>query len=110
MTFAMAIVRFCGVIRISAEGRHISGQLLRSGTSVAANYRASRRARSRREFVAKLGIVIEECDEALFWLELLNNLDLGERAAREQLMREANELTAIFIVTRLRARRVPSPG
>jgi len=104
MDFAFEVIRHCGTIRSTAEGRHIAGQLLRSGSSVGANYRAVRRARSRKEFVAKLGIVIEEADETLFWLELLGKLNLGDAIGRQRLVREADELTSIFVVTRHRAR------
>ena len=62
---ALGVIRFCRAIGGYEEGRIIRSQLMRCGTSVAANYRAVRRARSRREFVAKLGIVIEELDESL---------------------------------------------
>jgi four helix bundle protein len=77
---------------------------MRCGTSVAANYRAVRRARSRREFVAKLGIVIEELDESLFWLELLADIERGDPTARASLHDEANQLLSILVVTRHRAR------
>lgn len=71
-------------------------QLLRSGTSVAANYRAVCRARLKAEFIAKIGIVVEEADEAAFWIELLSKTGIiaGERCGA--LLREANELLAIF--------------
>lgn len=74
----------------------IGNQILRSGTSVAANYRAVCRARSRAEFIAKMGIVVEEADETVFWLELL--VDTGIVAANklEELNKEANELLAMF--------------
>jgi four helix bundle protein len=71
---------------------------------VAANYRAGRRARSRREFVSKIGLVVEESDETLFWLELLVELKAGPLPELEVLLREANELTSIFVVTRHSAR------
>ena len=68
-------------------------QLLRSGTSVGANYRAAGRARSRAEFIAKIGVVVEEADETVFWLELLRE---GGIMKLQKLMQEANELAAIF--------------
>ena len=70
-TFAIDIIRLTRRMRKTDEGRAISRQLLRAGTGVGANYRAVCRARSDAEFVAKLGTVIEECDETAFWLELL---------------------------------------
>src|SRR5580698_4035183 len=69
--FALLLIRLCRTIPSSQEGRIITRQLLRSATSVAANYRAVCRARSRADFISKLGIVLEEADESLFWLELL---------------------------------------
>lgn len=105
MQFALEIVQFTRRLGGTFEARHFAGQLLRSGTSVAANYRAARRARTRREFIAKLGVVIEECDESLFWLELLGRIGVGASEPREALRKEANELTALFVVTRIRARR-----
>jgi four helix bundle protein len=75
----------------------ISKQILRSATSIAANYRAAGRARSRAEFAAKMGVVIEEADETAFWLELLADAAVMKRSRLEGLMTEANELTAIFV-------------
>ena len=80
-------------------------QLLRSGTSVAANYRAVCRARSRAEFLAKMGIVIEEADETVFWLELLTESEIVRAGQMEQLIKEANELLAIFAASAQTARR-----
>jgi four helix bundle protein len=70
-TFAVRLVRFVRTLTRTDDARVMGRQLLRSGTSVGANYRAVGRARSNAEFVAKLGLVIEECDESAFWLELL---------------------------------------
>ena len=70
-SFARRIIRLIRALPSCAESRIIGNQLLRAGTSVAANYRAVCRARSRAEFLAKLGVVIEEADESAFWLELL---------------------------------------
>jgi four helix bundle protein len=69
--FALRIVKLVGPLPRTIEGRSIAGQLMRSGTSVAANYRAACRARSKAEFIAKLGTVEEEADESAFWLELI---------------------------------------
>jgi len=71
-------------------------QLLRSGTAVAANYRAAGRARSRAEFVARIGIVVEETEEVVFWLELIGDRRLIPSARLADLREEANELLAIF--------------
>jgi four helix bundle protein len=75
-------------------------QLLRSGTSVGANYRAACRARSRAEFVAKLGVVVEEADESAFWLELLVESGTFKKEKVESLLTEAHELTALFNASR----------
>jgi four helix bundle protein len=75
-------------------------QLLRCGTSVAANYRAACRARSRAEFVAKLGIVLEEADESAFWLELLIQTGTIKKEKLDSLLHEADELTAMFSASR----------
>jgi len=76
--------------------RRIIGQLCDAATSVAANYRAACRGRSKREFAAKIGLVLEESDETMFWLECCQARNLGRDGLREGLLREANELTAIF--------------
>src|SRR5436190_7007495 len=68
--FAVDVIRLCRELPVTLDGRTVGHQLIRCGTSVAANYRASCRARSRTEFIAKLGTVEEEADESLFWLEL----------------------------------------
>ena len=94
--FAVEVIRLCRELPSSLEGRRLGQQLLDSATSVAANYRAACRARSRAEFVAKLGIVLEESDESLFWLELMIDAQLITLARAERLLKEADELTAIF--------------
>ena len=98
--FAVRIVRLCRSLPRTMEGKVISHQLLRCGTSVAANYRAVCRSRSRAEFAAKLGIVIEEADEAVFWLELLIDTGMFSRQQLQELLTEANELVAIFVSSR----------
>jgi four helix bundle protein len=95
--FAIDIVRLCRALPADWIARTLGGQLLRSGTSVAANYRAACRGRSGKEFCAKLGLVAEESDESLLWLELLVVGSPGVRGKDyEVLLREADELTAIF--------------
>jgi four helix bundle protein len=94
--FALLIIRFCRTLPNNAEGWVIGKQLLRSGTSVAANYRAAQRGRSHAEFVAKLGIVVEECDETVFWLELLATAGTANSEAIREVTKEAKELLAIF--------------
>jgi len=78
---------------------------MRSGTSVAANYRAAGRARSRAEFVAKLGIVVEEIDETVFWIELLSETEVLSQEKTRPILKEANELLAIFAASQRTARR-----
>jgi four helix bundle protein len=95
--FAIDIVRLCRALPGDWVTRTLGGQLLRSGTSVAANYRAACRGRSGKEFCAKIGLVAEESDESLLWLELLEVETPSVRGKNyEVLLREADELTAIF--------------
>lgn len=95
--FASQIVRLCRHLPGDWDVREIAKQLLRSGTSVAANYRAACRARSEREFCSKIGVVVEESDESQLWLEFLGVPELGvEQALIGPLAKEAAELTAIF--------------
>lgn len=77
--------------------RVIANQIVRSASSVGANYRAVCRARSDREFVAKMNIVLEEADETLFWLEIINEKKWMEDDEIEKIWKEGNELTAIFV-------------
>lgn len=94
--FAIRIVRLFRSLPKTAEARIIGKQLLRAGTSVAANYRAVGRARSKAEFVAKMGVVVEEADETVFWLELLVDTGIVSEAQMKELLTEGNELLAIF--------------
>ncbi|PYV19048.1 MAG: four helix bundle protein [Acidobacteria bacterium] len=102
--FALRVIKLFRALPKSEEARVLGPQLLRSGTSVAANYRALCRARSRAEFVAKLGVVIEEADETVFWMELLVEAGLMAGGRMQDLLREANELVAIFVASRKTAR------
>jgi len=79
--------------------------VLRSGTSVAANYRAVCRARSKAEFISKIGTVVEEADETVFWLELLVETNIVRANKMDDLLREANELLAIFAASQRTAKR-----
>lgn len=94
--FALRIIRLVRALPKSTEGRAIGQQVVRSGCSVGANYRAACRARSKREFVAKLGVVIEEADETAYWLELIAEAALLKPSRVKPLLAEADELTAIF--------------
>ena len=103
--FAIRIVKMFKALPKTDEARIIGKQVLRSGTSVAANYRAACRARSKAEFTAKLGVVVEEIDETVFWMELLVETEIVPTAKLNQLISEANELLAIFAASRSTARR-----
>ena len=95
--FALRVIKLFHALPRKAEAEIIGKQLLRSATSVGANYRAACRARSRADFVSKLGIVLEEMDESTFWLELIIESGLLPARRMEPIQREANELTAIFV-------------
>ena len=103
--FALRCIKLAQALSDTPLGRHIRGQLIRSSTSVAANYRAACLAQSKVGFVAKLSIVVEEVDESLFWLEIIVEQELLPKSKVEPLMQEADELTAIFIGARKTARK-----
>lgn len=94
--FALRVMKLVAALPDTAAGRVIGNQLLRCGTSVGANYRAACRGRSEAEFVAKLGVVIEEADESGFWMELLIEGNLVAEAKVKALLEESSELVAIF--------------
>lgn len=94
--FALAVIRLFRSLPAGGEARVLGHQLLRSATSVAANYRAMRRARSRAEFVAKLGVVVEEADESLFWIELLADAEVVPASRVALIQDEANQLLRIL--------------
>ncbi|HVY67707.1 MAG TPA: four helix bundle protein [Patescibacteria group bacterium] len=93
----MRVVKLVRALPENREGRVIGHQLLRSGTAVAANYRAACRARSRADFISKIGIVIEEADESVFWMELIIELSLLKEPQVKNLLQEGNEILAIMI-------------
>jgi four helix bundle protein len=94
--FAVAVFGLASVVRERPGGRRPADQLLDCATSVGANYRASARARSRDEFIAKLGIANEEADEVVYWLEFFRSTGLGDPAQVEELLAEGKELPAIL--------------
>ena len=98
--FGLRVMKLVGALPNDSVGRAIGSQLIRSGTSVGANYRAACRGRSKAEFVAKLGIVIEESDESGYWMELIVEGELLPAAKVESLMDEANQITAIMVASR----------
>jgi four helix bundle protein len=95
--FSVAIVEMVGRLPKNAVADVLGRQLLRSGTSVGANYRAAARARSRADFIAKLGIVEEECDESMYWLEMLSATNAVKESDFKKLHTEANKLLAITV-------------
>ncbi len=94
--FALRIMKLVDALPKTTTGRAIGNQIIRSGTSVGANYRAAYRGRSKAEFSSKLGTVAEEADETCFWLELIIDGNLLPEGQVEPLYTEADELTAIF--------------
>lgn len=103
--FALRIMKLVDALPTTKSGHAIGNQLVRSGTSVGANYRASCRARSKAEFIAKIGVVEEEADESGFWLELIVEGSLLPLIKVTELLKEANELTAIMAASRISASR-----
>src|SRR5262249_39734269 len=99
-TFALRVIKPTGALPDTIVGRVIAVQLVRSGTSVAANYRAACRGRSRAEFISKLGTVVEEADESVFWLELITEAELLKQQMVTPLLGEANEIVAIMVASR----------
>ena len=97
--FALQVIRLCRTLPRSQETTIISRQLLRSATSVGANYRAVCRARSTADFVSKLGIVLEEADETLLWIELLVESAAVHPEQIAAVRREANELVSTFVAS-----------
>ena len=104
-SFALRIIKMVDALPNTRSANVIGNQLLRSGTSVGANYRAACRARSTAEFVAKLGIVEEEADECGYWLELLLDSGLMTHKQLSELMKEADELVAITVASIKTARK-----
>ena len=98
--FALRVVKLVGALPGTSVGKTLGHQLLRSGTSVGANYRAAYRGRSKAEFAAKLGIVIEEADESCYWMELIIESCLLEKSMIDPLLDEANQITAIMVASR----------
>src|ERR1035438_7439907 len=97
--FALRIVKLYRSLPKSDEARILGKQLLRSGTSIGANYRAACRARSRAEFIAKLGIVLEEADETVFWLEVMRESGIFTETKLRDIVQEARELLSIFVAS-----------
>ena len=97
--FALRVIRLVGALPKSREANVISAQLLRCATSVGANYRAACRARSRADFIAKIGIVEEESDESAYWTELLIETGIMTTDQVSGLLAEANEILAMVVAS-----------
>jgi four helix bundle protein len=102
--FALRVLKLVGVLPKGQPGWTIAGELTASATSVASNYLAACRSRSRAEFIAKIGVVEEEADESGFWMEIIMEGELLPRAAVMPLWREAHELTSIMAASRKTAK------
>jgi four helix bundle protein len=107
--FALRILKLVDALPKTTAGRALASQIVRSGTSVAANYRAACRAKSPADFISKMGNVEEEADETQLWLELLEESGLVSPAKLTAIKQEADELTAITVASIKTARRNRSP-
>jgi len=105
--FALSAYDFAKPMLRAIETQHISQQLIRASSSVAANHRAAGLARSRREFTAKIGIVGEEADESAFWVLFIHRAGLASGTASDRLLLESHELAAIFRAAYRTCRRRP---
>lgn len=105
--FHIDVIKLCKDFPRTAAGFEIAKQILRSAGSVAANYRASARAKSKADFINKIQIVLEESDESLYWLEIIDEAEIKKSSETKRLINEANELTAIFTATNKTARLNP---
>lgn len=102
--FGLQVIRFCRTLRRRWEGRELSDQLFRAGTRVGAHYRAACRARSHADFVAKLGFVVEEADESVYWLEMSDAAAIMKGPELQSLLNESRELSRIFNQSQLTAK------
>lgn len=98
--FALRVMKLVSALPDNSVSRAIASQLIRSATSVGSNYRAACRGRSKAEFIAKLGIVIEEADESGYWMELIIEGELLPANRVEELLDESNQITAIMVASR----------
>ena len=109
-SLALRVMTLIDHLPNTTKGRVIADQIMRSATSVASNYRAACRGRSRAEFVSKLGVVLEEADETMLWLELISEGHLLPKKRVEGLIEEANELTAIMFSAQRTTRKQAIPN
>src|SRR2546422_7322712 len=98
--FALRVIKLANNVSNDFVGRRLGDQLLRSGTSVAANYRSACRARSKADFINKLGIVEEEADESALWIELISESGVVSHRKVEKVLDEANQITAMMVASR----------
>ncbi len=110
MEFAVRILKLVDALPKTTAGKTVSNQIARSGTSVAANYRAALRAKSDADFINKITIVLEETDESGFWIELAQRADLLPARRLKSLLQEAEELTKIFNAARSTTKRRIKPN
>lgn len=103
--FALAIIKFVQELPKNYVSNVIGGQLLRAGTSVGANYRSACRARSQAEFISKMGIVEEEADESIYWIEILVEAEIIKNGKADSLLKEANEILAMTVASIKTARK-----
>jgi len=108
-SFALRVLKLVDAVPKSTTGRAMGSQIVRSATSVAANYRAACRARSAAEFLSKMGAVEEEADETLFWLELIEEAGLVPPKRLAAIKKEADELVAVTIASIKTARKNRAP-
>jgi four helix bundle protein len=103
--FALRPIKLVEALPATRTANVIGNELLRSGTSVGANYRAACRGRTKPDFASKIGIVIEEADESLFWMELLTEAGIVPEDCLSALLQEADELVAIFTASAVTAKK-----
>jgi four helix bundle protein len=106
--FALRVVKMFSALLKTAEARVLGNQVLRSGTSVGANYREAQRARSKAEFISKIGDCLKELDESAYWLELLAEANIVRPSKLVPLRDECNQLLAIFTTISKKAKSTPS--
>jgi len=102
--FALRVIRMSQALPRSREANVLLNQVLRSATGMAANYRAAGRSRSKPEFIAKIGVVVEEADETVYWLEMLLDSGMVRPEKLQSLLAEATQLVAIFTASRKTAK------
>ena len=110
--FALRVIKLANSLPKNLAADTIGKQLLRSGTSVGANYRSACRAKSNADFISKLGIVEEEADESIYWMELLSESKIVRHALLSDLINEADQIVAIIVksIKTSKLRRAPRPN